>query len=314
MFEVVNRLFGIEIVEVSGVDSWHPDVRFFEIRDCRGEIRGEFYLDLYARPNKRGGAWMDGCVDRMSGENYDQIPVAFLTCNFSPPVGDKPALFTHDEVTTLFHEFGHGLHHLLTRINHPGVAGINGVAWDAVELPSQFMENWCWEQEALHLISGHYQSGEPLPDELFEKLKSARNFQSGMQMLRQLEFALFDFRIHLEYQSEKENFIYHTLEKVRDAVAVVYPPEFNRFAHGFSHIFSGGYAAGYFSYKWAEVLSADAFAVFEQQGIFDNVSGSSFLKNILEQGGAEDAMELFVRFRGRKPRIDALLRHSGIAA
>ncbi len=314
MFAVVNRLYGIEIVEVDGIDSWHQDVRFFEIRDREGELRGQFYLDLYARPNKRGGAWMDGCIDRMFTESHGQVPVAYLTCNFSPPIGDKPALLTHVEVETLFHEFGHGLHHLLTRVDYPGVAGINGVAWDAVELPSQFMENWCWEQEALTLFSGHFETGEPLPEALFEKMKAARNFQSGMQMVRQLEFSLFDFRIHREYDPQRGGQIYETLEQVRRQVAVVQPPPENRFAHGFTHIFAGGYAAGYFSYKWAEVLSADAYSLFEEKGIFDQPSGNAFMTNILEKGGSEDAIDLFVAFRGREPRIDALLRHSGIVS
>ncbi|HEC16813.1 MAG TPA: oligopeptidase A [Sedimenticola sp.] len=312
LFAVVERLFGIRIEEVEGVDVWHPDVRFFNIRDHRDELRGQFYLDLYARRKKRGGAWMDDYVGRMVTPQRRQNPVAFLTCNFSPPVGDKPALLTHNEVETLFHEFGHGLHHLLTRIDHPPVAGINGVAWDAVELPSQFLENWCWEREALDLISGHYETGEPLPDGLYRKMRAAKNFQSAMQMVRQLEFALFDFRIHLEYDPGRGGRIYDILEQVRDQVAVIRPPPFNRFAHGFSHIFAGGYAAGYYSYKWAEVLSADAFSLFEENGIFDPASGQSFLHNILEQGGSRDATELFAAFRGREPRIDALLRHSGI--
>lgn len=314
MFAVVKRLYGIEISEVKGVDRWHPDVRFFEIRSHQGELRGQFYLDLYARPKKRGGAWMDGCIDRMFSDDCDQIPVAYLTCNFSPPVGGKPALFTHDEVQTLFHEFGHGLHHLLTRVDYRGVAGINGVAWDAVELPSQFMENWCWERPALDLISGHIESGERIPAALYQKMRAAKNFQSGMQMVRQLEFSLFDFRIHREYQPEHGGRVYEILNQVREQVAVVRPPAFNRFAHGFSHIFAGGYAAGYFSYKWAEVLSADAFSLFEERGIFDPETGASFLRNILEQGGSRDAMELFIAFRGREPSIDALLQHSGIAA
>jgi len=314
MFAVVNRLYGIEIIEVEGIDKWHPDVRFFEIRDRLGALRGQFYLDLYARPKKRGGAWMDGCIDRMFSDDCAQIPVAYLTCNFSPPVGSKPALFTHDEVETLFHEFGHGLHHLLTRVDYPGVAGINGVAWDAVELPSQFMENWCWEREALDLISGHFESGEPIPEPLYRKMRAAKNFQSGMQMVRQLEFSLFDFRIHREYDPDRGGRVYEILEQVREQVAVIRPPAFNRFAQGFSHIFAGGYAAGYFSYKWAEVLSADAFSLFQERGIFDPDSGDSFLRNILEQGGSKDAMELFIAFRGREPKIDALLQHSGIAA
>ncbi len=312
MFAVVKRLYGIDITEVEGVDSWHPDVRFYEIRSEEGEIRGQFYLDLYARQNKRGGAWMDECIGRMFNSRCDQIPVAYLTCNFSPPVGNKPALFTHDEVETLFHEFGHGLHHLLTRIDYSEVSGISGVAWDAVELPSQIMENWCWERESLNLISGHYESGEPLPETMYNKMLAAKNFQSGMQMVRQLEFSLFDFRIHQEYEPTKGGRIYPILDEVRQQVAVVPTPAFNRFAHGFSHIFAGGYAAGYYSYKWAEVLSADAFSLFEEHGVFDRATGDSFLHNILEAGGSKDAMELFVAFRGREPQIDALLRHSGI--
>jgi oligopeptidase A len=237
-----------------------------------------------------------------------------LTCNFTPPAGDTPALLTHDEVTTLFHEFGHGLHHMLTQVDHLGVSGINGVEWDAVELPSQFMENWCWEKEALALMSGHYQTGEKLPDVLFDKMIAAKNFQAGMIMVRQLEFSLFDFRIHRDYDPEKGGRIYEILEQVREQVAVVRPPKFNRFAHSFSHIFAGGYAAGYYSYKWAEVLSSDAFSLFEEKGIFDQDTGKTFLTNILEKGGSQDAMELFINFRGRKPTIDALLRHNGIAA
>ncbi|MEN8174430.1 MAG: oligopeptidase A [Pseudomonadota bacterium] len=314
MFKVVERLFGIRIEEVGDVETWHEDVRFFEIRDRAGALRGQFFLDPYARAKKRGGAWMDICTTRFFTDNLDQLPVAYLVCNFSPPVGDKPALLTHDEVQTLFHEFGHGLHHLLTQVDYPPVAGINGVAWDAVELPSQFMENFCWEREALDLISGHYETGEPLPEVLFERMTAAKNFQSAMQMVRQLEFALFDFRLHLEYDPARGGRIYETLESVRDAVAVVRPPAWNRFAHGFSHIFAGGYAAGYYSYKWAEVLSADAYSLFEEQGVFSPDAGGAFLHNILEKGGSADAMELYVAFRGREPSIDALLRHSGIAA
>jgi oligopeptidase A len=314
LFAVVNRLYGLEIKERNDVDVWHQDVRFFEIFDAEGELRGQFYLDLYARQNKRGGAWMDECLVRRQTKNGIQTPVAFLTCNFSEPVGDKPALFTHDEVTTLFHEFGHGLHHMLTKIDCAGVSGINGVAWDAVELPSQFMENWCWEREALELISGHYETGETLPQALFDKMIAARNFQSAMMMVRQLEFSLFDFRLHLEFNPDQTNQVDKILAEVRDQVAVVKPPKFNRFAHSFGHIFAGGYAAGYYSYKWAEVLSADAFSKFEENGIFDRQTGLEFLNNILEQGGSKEPMELFVAFRGREPEIDALLRHSGIAA
>ncbi|MGR9051138.1 MAG: oligopeptidase A [Gammaproteobacteria bacterium] len=314
LFAIVEKLYGLQISEITDFDRWHPDVRFYRILDKQQELRGCFYLDLYARPKKRGGAWMDDCISRKKYSDRIQTPVAYLTCNFTPPAGNNPALLTHDEVTTLFHEFGHGLHHMLTRVDYLGVSGINGVEWDAVELPSQFMENWCWEREALTLISGHYQTGEPLPDTLFEKMLAARNFQAGMQMVRQLEFSLFDFRIHREYDPEKGGRVYEILNQVRNQVAVVQAPDFNRFAHSFSHIFAGGYAAGYYSYKWAEVLSSDAFSLFEEQGIFDEVSGRSFLTNILEQGGSEDAMTLFVRFRGREPSIDALLRHNGIAA
>ncbi|MGH8551931.1 MAG: oligopeptidase A [Methylococcales bacterium] len=314
LFAVVKRLYGLRITEKPGVDTWHPDVRYFEIRDPDSEFRASFFLDLYARPNKRGGAWMDDCVTRKRSRGSIQYPVAYLTCNFTPRVGDDPALLTHDEIITLFHEFGHGLHHMLTKVEHPGVSGIHGVEWDAVELPSQFMENWCWEHEALDLISGHYNTGEKLPAELFEKMLKARNFQSGMMLVRQLEFALFDFLIHARYSPEAGGRIYETLDQVRKQVAVVIPPQFNRFAHSFSHIFAGGYGAGYYSYKWAEVLSADAFSLFEANGIFDRPTGESFLHNILEQGGSHDAMELFVAFRGREPTIDALLRHNGIAA
>ncbi len=315
MFEVVRRLYGIQIKEVAGVDSWHPDVRFYEIRDAQGELRGQFYLDLYARSKKRGGAWMDDCRGRLrhtSGEL--QSPVAYLTCNLTPPVGDQPALFTHDEVITLFHEFGHGLHHMLTRVDHIGVSGINGVAWDAVELPSQFMENWCWEREALDVITGHYQTGEPLPEDLYQKMYAAKNFQAGMFMVRQLEFSLFDFRLHLEYDPQQGGRIQEMLDQVREEVTVVKPAPYNRFQHGFAHIFAGGYAAGYYSYMWAEVLSADAFSLFEETGIFDRATGQRFLTSVLEQGGTREPMDLFVDFRGREPRIDALLRHTGIAA
>ena len=314
LFSVVQRLYGIDIQERSDVASWHPDVHFFEILDPQGELRGQFYLDLYARPNKRGGAWMDDHTSRMKLDNRSQVPVAYLTCNFSPPIGDQPALLTHDEVITLFHEFGHGLHHMLSRIDYPSVSGVNGVAWDAVELPSQFMENWCWERETLDLISGHYQTGETIPAALFQRMQAARNFQSAMQMVRQLEFALFDMRLHIEFDPARSGRIYETLERVRKQVAVVETPAFNRFAHGFSHIFGGSYAAGYYSYKWAEVLSSDAFSLFEENGIFDRDTGLHFLRQVLEQGGAGDPMDLYVAFRGREPNIEALLRHSGLAS
>ncbi|MEI5639673.1 MULTISPECIES: oligopeptidase A [unclassified Pseudoalteromonas] len=315
LFETVNRLFGITVSEVEGVDTYHPDVRFFAIHDGNGELRGNFYLDLYAREHKRGGAWMDDCMGRKvraSGEL--QTPVAYLVCNFNKAVGDKPALFTHNEVTTLFHEFGHGIHHMLTQVDAAPVAGINGVAWDAVELPSQFLENWCYEEEALNFISGHYETGEPLPKEMLDKLLAAKNFQSAMQMLRQLEFSLFDFHIHADFNPTQPCQIQATLDAVRERTAVVKAPEFNRFQHGFSHIFAGGYSAGYYSYKWAEVLSADAFSRFEEEGIFNAETGRDFLQHILEKGGSEAPMTLFTRFRGREPKVDALLRHSGIAA
>jgi oligopeptidase A len=314
LFAIVKRLYNIDITAVSGVETWHPDVRFYEIKDEKGILRGQFYLDLYARPHKRGGAWMDECVVRYAYKGMIQIPVAYLTCNLTPPIGDDPALFTHDEVNTLFHEFGHGLHHMLTQVDYSAVSGINGVAWDAVELPSQFMENWCWEKESLALIARHYQTGEMLPDEIFDKMTAAKNFQSGLQMLRQIEFALFDFNLHIHYQRNGQPQVQKMLDETRRQVAVIIPPEFNRFQHGFSHIFAGGYSAGYYSYKWAEVLSADAFSLFEENGIFDQKTGEKFLKNILEMGGVEEPMALFMRFRGRKPEIDALLRHAGITS
>ncbi|MCC0181906.1 oligopeptidase A [Aeromonas hydrophila] len=315
LFEVVKRVFGMKVRERLGIDTWHPDVRFYDIFDAEDELRGSFYLDLYAREHKQGGAWMDVCLGRRYRQDGSlQKPVAYLTCNFNGPVDGKPALFTHNEVVTLFHEFGHGIHHMLTRIDVAGVAGINGVAWDAVELPSQFLENWCWESEALAFISGHHETGEPLPADLLEKILTARNFQAAMQMLRQLEFALFDFRLHQEFDPASADQIPALLDEVRSQVAVMTPPAFNRFQHSFSHIFAGGYAAGYYSYKWAEVLSADAFSRFEEEGIFNPATGQSFLKNILEKGGSKEPMELFRAFRGREPQVDALLRHSGIAA
>jgi oligopeptidase A len=314
MFEVAERLYGLQIREVKGVDVWHPDVGFYEIQDREGAVRAYFYMDLYARPKKRGGAWMDECATRRQRAGGVQLPVAFLVCNFTPPTAETPALLRHEEVLTLFHEFGHGLHHMLTRVDHLGVSGIHGVQWDAVELPSQFMENFCWEREALDLMSGHYQTGEPLPEVLFRKMLAARNFQSGMQMVRQLEFSLFDFHIHCDYDPALGGRVYPILEQVRQQTAVFIPPAFNRFPHSFSHIFAGGYGAGYYSYKWAEVLSSDAYSLFEENGVFDAVTGQAFLEKILERGGSRDAMELFVDFRGREPAIDALLRHNGIVA
>jgi oligopeptidase A len=312
LFTVVNKLYGLTINEISNFDRWHSDVRFFEIYDQDNVLRGKFYLDLYARPNKRGGAWMDDCVSRKNGPDGLQTPVAYLTCNFTPPANDNPALLSHNEVITLFHEFGHGLHHMLTKVDHLSVSGINGVQWDAVELPSQFMENWCWQKPALEIISGHYQTGAPLPESLLEKMLAAKNFQSGMFMIRQLEFSLFDFQIHLNFDPTKSSTIYSTLSAIRDQFSVVTAPAFNRFAHSFSHIFAGGYAAGYYSYKWAELLSCDAFSRFEDEGIFNPQTGADFLTHILEKGGSIDAMDLFVNFRGREPSIDALLQHNGI--
>ena len=313
LFEVVKRIYGISAKERKDVDVWHPEVRFFDLFDESGELRGSFYLDLYARENKRGGAWMDDCVGMMrKADGSLQKPVAYLTCNFNRPVNGKPALFTHDEVTTLFHEFGHGLHHMLTRVDVPGVAGISGVPWDAVELPSQFMENWCWEPEALAFISGHYETGEPLPQELLDKMLAAKNYQAALFILRQLEFGLFDFRLHTEFNPAKGAQILETLAEVKKLVAVVPSPAWGRFPHAFSHIFAGGYAAGYYSYLWADVLAADAYSRFEEEGIFNRETGQSFLDNILTRGGSEEPMELFKRFRGREPQLDAMLEHYGI--
>ncbi len=311
LFAIVQKLYGIEIAELQDFDTWHPDVRLFEIRE-NGQHVGRFFFDLYARANKRGGAWIDGARDKRRAADGSLIsPVANLVCNFTPAVEGQPALLTHDEVTTLFHEFGHGLHHLLTRIEHAGVSGINGVAWDAVELPSQFMENWCWEPEGLALISGHFETGDPLPKDLLDKMLAAKNFQSGLMMVRQLEFSLFDFELHATHGDGRS--VLDVLEGIRDEVAVIRPPAFNRFANSFAHIFAGGYAAGYYSYKWAEVLSADAFSLFEEQGVLNPETGRAFREAILARGGSQEAMCLFVDFRGREPSIDALLRHSGLS-
>lgn len=313
LFELIKRIFNIRAVERKGVDTWHKDVRFFDLIDENDQLRGSFYLDLYAREHKRGGAWMDDCIGRKRKlDGSIQTPVAYLTCNFNAPIGNKPALFTHDEVTTLFHEFGHGIHHMLTQIDVSDVAGINGVPWDAVELPSQFMENWCWEEEALAFISGHYETGEPLPKEKLTQLLKAKNFQAAMFILRQLEFGIFDFRLHHTFDAEKTNQILETLKAVKSQVAVIKGVDWARTPHSFSHIFAGGYAAGYYSYLWAEVLSADAYSRFEEEGIFNPITGKSFLDEILTRGGSEEPMELFKRFRGREPQLDALLRHKGI--
>jgi len=313
LFEIVKTLYGVDIISVENtIDVWDKSVRFYQINNPSGEIIGQFYLDLYARENKRGGAWMDECINRYHIDGKTQIPVAYLTCNLTPPIGDRPALFTHDEVITLFHEFGHGLHHMLTRIDVPEVAGINGVEWDAVELPSQFMENFCWQKQALELFARHYQTGDTLPEELFDKMVAARNFQSALQMLRQVEFAIFDIKLHQQDGLSSAAQIQDILDQVRAEISVVKTPLNNRFQNGFSHIFAGGYAAGYYSYKWAEVLSADVFSAFEEAGIFDATIGLKFLHCILEQGGSRPAMKSFRCFRGREPNIDALLRHSGI--
>ena len=313
MFSIVSTLYGISFSERNDVQSWHKDVRFFDIFDADKNLIAGFYLDLYARPHKRGGAWMDDCRNRVKfSDGEEEIAIAYLTCNFNGPVGDTPALFTHDEVVTLFHEFGHGLHHMLTEINYAQVSGISGVPWDAVELPSQFNENFCYHKQTLKIISGHYETGAPLPDDLIDKLLAARNFQSAMMMVRQLEFSLFDFHLHHDFNPADKVDIQQTLNNIRQKVAVVIPPEFNRFQHAFSHIFSGGYAAGYYSYKWAEVLSADAFSKFEEEGVLNPETGKLFLKHILSQGGADTPMNLFKNFRGREPDISALLRHSGI--
>jgi len=314
LFAVAQRLYGIRIEPRTDVETYHPDVTYYDILDADGSRRGGFYLDLYARPKKRGGAWMDECVGRIHVGDASALPVAYLVCNFTPPSSPRPSLLTHYEVLTLFHEFGHGLHHMLTRVDYPSVAGINGVPWDAVELPSQFMENFAWREEVLPLISGHIETGEPLPAETLRKLQATRSFQAGMQSVRQLEFALFDFRIHAEFTPERGGRLEQTLAEVRAEVAVVRPPAFNRFAHSFQHIFSGGYAAGYYSYKWAEVLSADAFGAFEESGIFDAATARRFLGSILERGGSRDAMEAFVEFRGRQPELEPLLRQLGLAA
>lgn len=313
LFKIVHTLYNITIKEIKeGVDLWDSSVRFYQIRDQKDQLIGQFYLDLYARTNKRGGAWMDQCINRYHIKESKQIPVAYLICNLTPPIGTDPALFTHDEVITIFHEFGHGLHHMLTKIDEPDVAGINGVEWDAVELPSQFMENYCWQREALNLFAKHYETGENLPDELFKKLVEAKNFQSGLKMLRQVEFSLFDIKLHQKESIKKTSEIQAILDQVRNDVSVVKTSPDNRFQNGFSHIFAGGYAAGYYSYKWAEVLSSDAFAAFEEEGIFNKDVGKRFLNCILEKGGSRSAIESFNCFRGRNPNIDALLRHGGI--
>lgn len=318
MFMLAKQLYGITIREQSNIVVWHPDVRFFAIYDEQERLRGGFYIDLYAREHKRDGAWMDECRVRRRLHDKDiQLPVAFLTCNFMPPVDHKPALLTHDDVLTIFHEFGHCLHHLLTQVEYASVSGINGIPWDAIEFPSQFMENWCWEKEVLDLIAAHYETEESLPEELYQKLLNAKYFQTGLRFIRQLELALFDFRLHLEYDSQKLGQIQAILDDVRKTTSVINVPDFNRFQHSFAHIFAGGYAAGYYSYKWAEVLSSDAYEKFAEKKspgttVVDSTIGRIFLKNILEVGGVRDPLISFIAFRGREPKIDALLKYNGI--
>jgi oligopeptidase A len=309
MFKVVETIYGLKI-HAAPAQAWHPDVRFYSLTDQAGQLVGQFYLDLYARKNKRGGAWMDDAITRRRKPAALQTPVAYLTCNFSAPVGGKPALFTHDEAITLFHEFGHGLHHLLTKIEDLGVSGINGVEWDAVELPSQFMENFAWEWDVVRHMTQHVENGATLPRELFDKMLLAKNFQSGMHTVRQIEFSLFDMHLHDDFDPAHNPL--DLLHRVRDQVAVLRPPAYNRFPNNFSHIFAGGYAAGYYSYKWAEVLSADAYSLFEENGVLNAEVGHRFWSEILGRGGSRPALESFVAFRGREPAIDALLRHSGM--
>ena len=311
MFRLIETLYGLTIAPAEA-PVWNPDVRFYAIRDREGALVGQFYVDLYARPSKRGGAWMDEAITRRRKAGGVQAPVAYLNCNFSAPVGGRPAVFTHDEVITLFHEFGHGLHHLLTRVDYLGVSGINGVEWDAVELPSQFMENFCWEWDVVEPMARHVETGKSLPRELFDKMLAAKNFQSGLQTMRQIEFSLFDLHLHYDFDPAGPMTPLDLLASIRERVAVVIPPPYNRFPNNFSHIFAGGYAAGYYSYKWAEVLSADAYSLFEEHGVLDPDTGRRFWNEILAVGGSRPALESFVAFRGREPKIDALLRHSGM--
>ncbi len=311
MFALVSRLYGIAFEPAPEVPVWHADVTAYRLKDAHGRVFGHFYLDPYAREHKRGGAWMDECRSRRRTARGLQQPAAFLTCNFAPPLAGQPALLTHYEVLTLFHEFGHGLHHLLTRVDVAAVAGIHGVEWDAVELPSQFMENWCYHGATLRTLARHWQTGEPLPEALLAKVRASRVFHSGLATVRQLEFALFDLRLHRDYDLAAGPRLVETLARVRDEISVLRPPAWHRFPHSFSHVFAGGYAAGYYSYKWAEVLSADVFSAFEDEG-FEPAVGQRFRDTVLAQGGSRPAMELFVEFRGRKPRVEALLRQHGL--
>ena len=312
LFDLAEQLYGISLAPQDDISTWHDDVSYFTVRDEQGELVGGFYTDLYARTGKRSGAWVDECVSRKNLNGHATLPVGYLVCNFPPPDDSQRSLLTHTDVVTLFHEFGHMLHHLLTRIDYPSIAGINGVAWDAVELPSQFMENFAWSYDVLRRCSAHTETGEPLTRELFDRLDDSRHAGSALAMLRQLEFALFDFRLHAEYQPGKPSAVLATLAEVRDEVSLFQHPDYNRLPHSFSHIFAGGYAAGYYSYKWAEVLAADAFGAFEEAGIFDRETARRFRREILEIGGSRDIMQAYIAFRGRKPEIDALLRQSGI--
>ena len=311
MFRVIETIYGLHI-ESEQAEAWDPNVRFYRISEKDGTVIGRFYVDLYARETKRGGAWMDEAITRRLVGATVQTPVAYLNCNFPSPAGDKPATFSHDDVITLFHEFGHGLHHMLTRVDYLGVSGIRGVEWDAVELPSQFMENFCWEWDVLSHMTAHVDTGAPLPRALFDKMVAAKNFQSGMQMVRQVEFSLFDMLLHDEFDPESGKTAQHLLDEIRSKVAVSVPPPWNRFPNNFSHIFSGGYSAGYYSYKWAEVLSADAYSAFEESGVLDPGTGARFREEILAVGGSRPAIESFKAFRGREPTVDALMRHSGM--
>lgn len=312
LFKVVETIFKLKIIK-SDAPIWHKDVSFYSIKNENNELVGQFYFDLYARNHKRGGAWMDEAISRYKNSLGSSHPVAFLTCNFSSPSDNKPALFSHDDVITLFHEFGHGLHHMLTKVDDYSISGIKGVEWDAVELPSQFMENFCWEWDVVKHMTEHVDNKNPLPKSLFDKMIEAKNFQSGMQTLRQIEFSLFDIRLHTEYSDQNKINPLKLLETIRDEIAVVRPPSWNRFPNSFSHIFAGGYAAGYYSYKWAEVLASDAFSLFEEEGILSSHAGQKFQNEVLSRGGSRPAMESFVAFRGREPNVDALLRHSGMA-
>ncbi|KFN44133.1 M3 family metallopeptidase [Arenimonas oryziterrae] len=314
LFALTERVFGVRLVERREVEAWHPDVQFFDVIDADGGVRAGVYLDHFARSGKRGGAWMDVCRAPLGEGTQARKPVAYLTCNFSAGTDDKPSLLTHNDVLTLFHEFGHGLHHLLTEVRWPSVGGINGVEWDAVELPSQFMENFGWQREALNAFARHWQTGEILPEALYQKMLAARHFHAGLFLVRQLEFALFDFRLHLEFDPARGPRTLELLDEVRAEVAVIRPPSWHRFPHAFTHIFSGGYAAGYYSYLWAEVLSADAFAAFEENGVFDAETGARYRREILAVGGSRPALESFVAFRGREPEPEALLRSHGLAA